>query len=811
MSKLRLTDIKKSYHSGEVVHALKGVSLEFRSSEFVSILGPSGCGKTTLLNIIGGLDRYDEGDLTLGGKSTKHFKDKDWDAYRNRSIGFVFQNYNLIGHQTILQNVEIAMTLSGISVSERREKAKKALESVGLGDKLNKRPNQLSGGQMQRVAIARAIVTDPDIILADEPTGALDSHTSVQVMDILREISKTKLVIMVTHNGDLAEEYSSRIIHLRDGEVLSDSRPIMSDAERGEHAEEVAVLPNAAAKDADGGKLNVGKTSMSLGTATSLSFRNLLTKKGRTLITAFAGSIGIIGVALVLALSNGLSNYITTLQAETLAGFPITVTKGPQQIVAPTGPPDELTGGGGSGEGEFPDGDVLRVAEDAAEAELHVNTLTPEYFDYIAKLKQELPEAVNAVSYSSGVEMNVLAKGGDDVVKFETSSSAGGAAASMPAGMGSSAPTYWSELSGDEGYVLSMYDLIGDGSRYPSAANEVAIVVNSYNEVDKAFLEKLGLSAGETDFKLTDFIGKPLLKVIPNDAYYTEDAGGLFAPASAAGYETLYDGNEGTELTVTGILRLKPDSSSSGGLLSEGVVYTPALTESVTENASTSAIAAAQQDSDRDVVSGAPFAEDAMKDARLQALGADTEPTSINIYPKDFAGKEEVKAYLDAYNDGKSGDDQVVYTDLSEMIGSVVQTMLDTVSYVLTGFAGISLVVSTIMIGIITYVSVLERTKEIGILRSIGARKKDISRLFNAETLIVGFTAGALGIGIAYSLTLVINQVLNGIIDIQNLAQLSPVNAIVLVFGSMLLTLIAGLIPAKAATKKDPVIALRSE
>ncbi|MEJ8303927.1 ATP-binding cassette domain-containing protein [Saccharibacillus sacchari] len=808
MSKLRLTDIKKSYHSGEVVHALKGVSLEFRASEFVSILGPSGCGKTTLLNIIGGLDRYDEGDLTLGGKSTKHFKDKDWDAYRNRSIGFVFQNYNLIGHQTILQNVEIAMTLSGISVSERRAKAKQALESVGLGDKLNKRPNQLSGGQMQRVAIARAIVTDPDIILADEPTGALDSHTSVQVMDILREISKTKLVIMVTHNGDLAEEYSSRIIHLRDGEVQSDSRPIMSDTDHGERTREAAATSSeTAAKDTDGGKLNVGKTSMSLTTATSLSFRNLLTKKGRTLITAFAGSIGIIGVALVLALSNGLSNYITTLQAETLAGFPVTISKGVQQVQAPTGPPDELTGGGGSGEGEYPSGDVLRVADDNADAEQHTNTLTPEYFDYIAKIQDELPEAVNAVSYGSGVEMNVLAKG-DDVLKFETSQSA---ASGAPGGFGASAPTYWSELSGDEDYVLSMYDLIGEGSRYPSAANEVAVVVNSYNEVDKAFLEKLGLNGDNADLKLTDLIGKPLLKVIPNDAYYTKDASGLFAPASASAYEALYDGDEGTELTVTGILRLKPDSSSSSGLLSEGLVYTPALTEAVTDSASGSAIAAAQQDSDRDVVSGAPFAEETMKDARLQALGADTEPTSISIYPKDFDGKEKVKAYLDAYNDGKSSEDQIVYTDLSEMIGSVVQTMLDTVSYVLTGFAGISLVVSTIMIGIITYVSVLERTKEIGILRSIGARKKDISRLFNAETLIVGFTAGALGIGIAYALTLVINQVLNGIIDIQNLAQLSPVNAIVLVLGSMLLTLIAGLIPAKAATKKDPVIALRSE
>ncbi|MDO3411196.1 ATP-binding cassette domain-containing protein [Saccharibacillus sp. CPCC 101409] len=806
MSKLKLTDIKKSYHSGEVVHALKGVSLEFRESEFVSILGPSGCGKTTLLNIIGGLDRYNDGDLILGGKSTRHFKDRDWDAYRNRSIGFVFQNYNLIPHQTILQNVEISMTLSGISVSERREKARRALESVGLGDKLNKRPNQLSGGQMQRVAIARAIVTDPDIILADEPTGALDSQTSVQVMEILKKISQTKLVIMVTHNADLAEAYSSRIIHLRDGEVLSDSHPLPQDA----------LLPDAPAGSSAGGeKLKLGKTSMSLPTAASLSFRNLLTKKGRTLITAFAGSIGIIGVALVLALSNGLSNYIANLQAETLAGFPLTVSETAQQIEAPSGPPDALTGGdSGSGEEEFPDGDVLVAYDSVENTEQHTNVLTPEYFDYVANIEDELPGAVNAVSYGSGVDMNVLAKGGGEVVKFETSASAaasgaGGGGAS-PGGFGA-APLYWQEIPGDESFILSMYDLIGEGSRYPSAANEVALVVNSRNEVDKAFFDKIGMSGETGNLKLSDLIGQSILKVVPNDEYYSRGQNGLFAPASADDYAKLYADANGTALKVTGILRLKEDVSSSSGLLSEGLAYTPALTKRVSDDAAGSAIAQAQQDSAHDVVSNAPFADDELKQLRMQALGADTTASSISIYPKDFAGKERIKDYLDAYNEGKAAEDQIHYTDLSEMIGSVIQTVLDTVSYVLTGFAAISLVVSTIMIGIITYVSVLERTKEIGILRSIGARKKDISRLFNAETLIVGFVAGALGISIAYLLTLVVNRVILSILDINNLAQLSPLHAAILVAGSMLLTLIAGLIPARAATKKDPVIALRSE
>lgn len=796
MSKLRLTDIKKSYNSGEVVQALKGVSLEFRESEFVSILGPSGCGKTTLLNIIGGLDRYDEGDLSLGGSSTKHFKDKDWDAYRNASIGFVFQNYNLISHQTILQNVEIALTLSGVSVAERKERAKQALESVGLGDKLKKRPNQLSGGQMQRVAIARALVNNPDIILADEPTGALDSQTSLQVMDILREISKTKLVIMVTHNGDLAENYSSRIIHLRDGEVQSDSNPLMLNDK-----------PGKAAATQGSGKLNPGKTSMSLLTAMSLSFKNLLTKKGRTLITSFAGSIGIIGVALVLALSNGLSNYISDMQSETLAGFPLTISQGVQQIQTPQ-PPDgsPFANSGSSGE-EFPEGDVVYRYDSAANVEQHVNVLTEDYFRYIADIQDALPGAVNAVSYSNGVEMNLLAKAEDDVVKFETSS---GMAMDMPSGFGGT-PAYWQELPDNDEFILSMYDLIGEGSRYPSAANEVALVVDEYNRLDKAFYEKLGIFSDHAEWKLSDFIGKTMMKAVPNNSFYTETENGLFIPSAADSYEALFGSDEGIELTITGILRIKEDGATTSGYLSEGLAYTPALTEYVVEQAQQSDIARAQMDSDRDVILNAPFANDEAKELRLKSLGADTTPSSINIFPKDFAAKDKIKQYLDDYNDTREEADQVVYSDMSEMIGSVIQTVLDTVSYVLIGFAAISLVVSTIMIGIITYVSVLERTKEIGILRSIGARKKDISRVFNAETLIVGFAAGAIGIVISYALASAINVLIANALGIQGLAQLTAAHSAALVLGSMFLTLIAGLIPAKAATKKDPVIALRTE
>ncbi|WP_138755376.1 ATP-binding cassette domain-containing protein [Paenibacillus sinopodophylli] len=796
MSALRLTDIQKSYHSGEVVHALKGVSLAFRESEFVSILGPSGCGKTTLLNIIGGLDRYDEGDLSLGGKSTKHFKDKDWDAYRNRSIGFVFQNYNLISHQTILQNVEIAMTLSGVSVAERRQKAKQALESVGLGTKLNKKPNQLSGGQMQRVAIARALVNDPDIILADEPTGALDSQTSLQVMEILNRISKTKLVIMVTHNGDLAEEYSSRIIHLRDGEVQSDSNPMLKDEQAKKQG-----------NPSEGEQLRLEATSMSLLTATSLSFKNLLTKKGRTLITAFAGSIGIIGVALVLALSTGLSNYITKLQSDTLSGFPVTITEGVQQGAA--GPPEgsPFSQSSGDEDGEFINADAIYAYDSSASLELHANVLTPEYYEYISQIQTSLPDEINALSYDRKVGMNVLAKGEEDVVKYETSTAL---ASTAPPGFGS-VPTYWQELPANDEFILSLYDLIGEGSRYPTTQNEVAIVVDSYNRIDQAFYEKLGIYTEDGYDKLSDFIGKKILKVVPNDNFYTQSENGLFTPANAESYDELFEIADGLELTITGILRIKEESISSGGYLSEGLVYTPELTDYIVQNAAESAIAVAQQASDRDVILNSPFVDDDAKQLRLRIFGADTSPSSINIYPKDFTAKNEIKQYLDDYNEGKEENDHILYSDMSEMIGSTIQTVLDTVSYVLVGFAAISLVVSTIMIGIITYVSVLERTKEIGILRSIGARKKDISRLFNAETLIVGFVAGSLGIVVSYLLTIVVNSIIANLLDIEGIAQLTWTHAGALIIGSMVLTLLAGLIPAKAATKKDPVIALRSE
>ena len=800
MQKLKLTDIHKSYRSGEVVHALKGVSLEFRENEFVSILGPSGCGKTTLLNIIGGLDRYDKGDITLGGMSTKDFKDADWDAYRNRSIGFVFQNYNLIGHQTVLQNVEIAMTLSGVSASERRSRAKEALKSVGLSDQIKKKPTQLSGGQMQRVAIARALVNNPEIILADEPTGALDSQTSVQLMDILKEISKTRLVIMVTHNGELAKEYSSRIITLLDGELQSDSNPMFKDNEK----KKQEVQAGAANK----GKLK--KTSMSMFTAASLSFKNLLTKKGRTAITSFAGSIGIIGVALVLALSAGLSGYMSQIQEDSLSSFPITITDTPQQIrrgmdnedgrrqlLVQT---DEV--------GKFPEDDIIHRYNSDANTIEHTNILTQEFFDYIAEIEAELPDAVSMVSYSRGVDINLLARGESSIVKYVTKVPADQSGNAEEALLTSN-PLYWEELYGNEELSLLTYDLIGDESRLPREINEVAIVVDEYNRIDTAFFEKLGMFTETDNYALTDFIGATILKVIPNDDYYSQTSDGLFIPALVSDYETLYDSENGIELTITGILRKKESSSS---LVSyTGLVYTTALTEYIVDNANNSEIAIAQRNSETNVVLNTPFASDSDRANRLLSLGADTTPTGISIYPKDYDGKEEITRYIDAYNIGKAEREQIVYNDMAQLVKNMIGTTLDTVTYVLTGFAAISLVVSTLMIAIITYVSVLERTKEIGILRSVGARKKDISRVFNAEAVIIGLVAGLFGVVLSYLLSVPINRIIYRLVGIEGIANLPSLFALLLVLGSMALTLIAGFIPSRMAAQKDPVEALRTE
>jgi len=793
MIKLKLENIKKTYKSGEIVTALRGVSLAFRDSEFVSILGPSGCGKTTMLNIIGGLDRYDSGDLIIGGTSTKKFKDSDWDAYRNRSIGFVFQSYNLIGHQTVLHNVEIALTLSGVSSSERRRRAKEALATVGILDQAKKKPNQLSGGQMQRVAVARALVNNPDIIMADEPTGALDSHTSVQLMDILKEISKTRLVIMVTHNGELAEEYSTRIVRLLDGEIQSDSNPP-------EETDSTVEAPPE--------KKKFKKTSMSFATATGLSFKNLLTKRGRTILTSVAGSIGIIGVALVLALNVGLSGYMSQMQADSLSGFPITINETPMTLERGPGGDNNPLLSRDDETGKFTDENIMYRYDRRANVKEHTNILTQDYFDYIAKIQDELPAAVSAVSYSRGVEINLLAKGEDSVVKFETSANTSNRDDMEQTFMGGS--LYWQEMTGDEDFILSQYDLIGEGSRFPTEKNEVAIVVDEFNRLDKAFYDKLGMTA-EKDYQLTDFIGKTMLTVVPNNNYYTKNAEGLFAPAAVTQYDDLFTNANGMELTITGILRVKENSASLIGLLSSGFVYTPALTDYIVEDAQKSEVAIAQKDSETDVIYNKPFANDTEKKQRLLGLGADTTPTGISIYPTDFEGKEAVKEYLDNYNVGKAETAQVVYNDVAQMIESMVGTMLNTITLVLVAFAAISLLVSTIMIAIIIYVSVIERTKEIGILRSVGARKKDISRVFNVEALLIGMIAGLIGVGLTYLIQIPVNSIVSNLVGVDSVANLPIWYAALLVMGSMCLTLIAGFIPSKMAAKKDPVVALRTE
>ncbi|MCL2215710.1 MAG: ATP-binding cassette domain-containing protein [Defluviitaleaceae bacterium] len=789
---LKLKNISKTYTGGEAVVALTNVELEFRQSEFVAILGPSGCGKTTMLNIIGGLDRYDSGDLVIKGVSTKAFKDADWDAYRNRSIGFVFQNYNLIGHQTVLQNVELAMTLSGVGASERRKRAKAVLEEVGLTDKLYKRPNQLSGGQMQRVAIARALVNNPEIIMADEPTGALDSGTSTQIMDILKEIAKTRLVIIVTHNPEIADKYATRIIKLLDGEVQTDSNPPQP-------------AESAAEKPLSKSYKMFKRTSMSLWTAASLSFKNLLTKKGRTITTAFAGSVGIISVALVLALSTGLTRYMDTMQSDVLASFPITIVTGESML--------NITGWAGVRFEAFPEDNTIHRFNQMDFLEFHINILSDEFLEYVAEIPYVLPGAINTISYSRLIGMNVLSAAGDAVTQFNTMAGGGGPMAMLMSagfpGMGPANP--WQELPDNHDFVLSLYELIGEGSRMPQAKNELLLVVDEYNRLPESFFTNLGIPQEHQDFNFDDFLGQSFLTLIRHNDFFQPVGPAMFMPATPDMHHELFHG--GVELTVVGILRIRQEAG--GEFFSEGFVYTSALTAYVMQQAAESDIVrAALAAPGTNIFTGAPFLNENEERMVNLVIGADQTPVAINIFAVDFESKERVTEYLDAFNYDRPTAEHVVYTNLAELISAMTATLLSLMSTVLIGFASISLVVSTIMIGIVTSVSVVERTKEIGILRSVGARKKDISRVFSAEAVIIGFTAGAIGVGIAWLLTIPINLIVRSLIDGGagvNVAILTPFNALVLIAGSMALTIIAGFLPSKTAARKDPVEALRTE
>ncbi len=875
---LKLTNIKKDYvlNGGDTVPALKGVDLEFRPSEFVSILGPSGCGKTTLLNIIGGLDRYTDGDMSIDGISTKHYSDVDWDSYRNIRIGFIFQSYNLISHVDILTNVEMALLLAGVSKQERHQRAIKALEDVGLGEHIHKKPNQLSGGQMQRVSIARALINNPSIILADEPTGALDSNTSVQIMEILKEISYNKLIIIVTHNPDLAEQYSNRIVRFRDGLVVDDTNPYASEkvkAAQGESIEQTLTtdedtekdsaerkLDSAAEqdgeiKDADGKKKKkvkiakidfskhkakkqrknlLKKTSMSFASAIKLSFTNLMTKKGRTVMTAFAGSIGIIGVALVLAISNGFSSYINNMQKTMLSGYPIAITSSATSMESLMGTYMQVLN---------PDKEKYPVDQKVYSYNLlnllgnmiHENDLSDEYMTYFDEKKSGWQEKglIDSVYYNYGYSYSVFNKKNDDVGKMISTNFK---------------TVNWQELVGDQKYIESNFDVIG--GRYPEKATDLVLVVDNTNSVVSIYLEGMGLAnnaAMSGDFDFDQILGngrnkEPVSFLIPNskakyvktvnentgNVYYTEKSGQAIREMYDNGDPNVY------KAEIVGIIRPKEGKQYSP--VYPGVAYTQDLTALMREDAVDSEVAKFQQEVDYNPLTGDKYdtssidfsnmdlnnimniingASTAMTEKVVtQMLGVSSKPSAISIYASDFDNKNLIINDLNAWNDMHKKDSkaQVKYTDSAAVMINMISQIINIITIALVCFSSVSLVVSSIMIGIITYVSVVERTKEIGILRSLGARKRDVSNIFNAETFIIGLAAGAIGVLVTYILSIPINLVITAIEPtITGICMLHPLHALLMVVLSIVLTSIAGIVPSRAAAKKDPVIALRTD
>lgn len=801
---LKLEGITKDYKSGDgVVHALKGINLEFRRTEFVSILGHSGCGKTTMLNIIGGLDRYTDGDMSIDGVSTKKYKDVDWDTYRNIRIGFVFQSYNLIQHLTILDNVAMAMTLSGVGLAERKRRAEEALRIVGLEGQMKKLPNQLSGGQMQRVSIARAIVNNPEIILADEPTGALDSATSVQIMELLKEISRTKLVIMVTHNRELAEQYSTRIVSVKDGEIVGDTMPYDgSDESSTEKKVEFEVTDKEKKK-------KLKKSSMSYSTAIKLSFKNLMTKKGRTLMTSIAGSIGIIGVCLVLAISNGFSNYVNELQQTVLAGYPVQIA---QETFDTNVLLNMFMGGtsGSDGRTQYPDKDTViqyNPSEMISSAVIE-NDFGQDYIDYVNKVKEN--GWASSVTYSYGMDTTVIGKtvnvlGAENYEKVNSSGGFDMSGLIVP-----KADIGWSEMIGGKEFIMSQYDLVA--GTFPQNKNQVILVVDSYNQANVSVLLGLGFRSSQKEVSFDDIVGTKL-RVVANDDLYVEGENGLFAEKTdSVALKELYlapESETNLEIEVVGVLR--PKEGTQLALLSTGINYTSELTQYLLGVNSKSRIVEAQSaNTSTDVTTGMPFTEKDTYRKAMQKIGGDSTPTGMNIYPKDFSGKEKIIAYLDQWN-ADNPDSEVIYVDMSEMAASMLNEIIRIISIVLVCFAAISLVVSSVMIGIITYVSVVERTKEIGILRSLGARKIDISNVFNAETFIIGLLAGVIGVIVTYILSIPINLLIYNLVEIGTLCKLSPWHALIMIVVSFVLTLVAGLVPSSVAAKKDPVEALRTE
>lgn len=775
---LELKKIKKSYKTGNFVQqALNDVSLQFRKNEFVSILGPSGSGKTTLLNIIGGLDHYDTGDLIINNRSTKNYKENDWNAYRNNCIGFIFQNYNLISHISILENVEMGMTLSGVSSKEKRKRAKDVLKRVGLSEHAHKKPNQLSGGQMQRVAIARALANNPDIILADEPTGALDTKTSEQIMELIKEISKDKLVIMVTHNRELAEKHSTRIVELKDGKLLTDSNPV----EKEEKNQKEFVIK---------------KTAMSFWTALKLSFNNIKTKKGRTALTAFASSIGIIGIALILSLSNGFQTKIDEYEEDTLSQMPITISTQAMNMNEET--MQEIMESHGKHK-EYSNKKVVYPRENELETMLHINKIDEEYVNYIESIDKN---KLNAIGYEYGTTLNVVTQKSDGTYALvPTATNYSMSTTSMTGVMGWS---IYPESMSKQSSLEKDYDVLA--GKINDDEPGVVIAVNSRNELDKATLEQLGFDVSKK-LSFDDILNKEF-KVIPNDIYYKE-INKYFVPDQ--NYQKMYENGDSITIQIQAIIREKEGKKE---LTQSGIYYNSALVDKVIEENKDSEIVNRQKEVDYNVLTGQAFdktTSTVTKDNILGVLGAEVTPSIIYLYPKDFDTKDYITNYLDDYNKDKKDIDQVLYTDYAAMISSLSGSIMDAVTYVLIAFSSISLVVSCIMIAIITYISVLERTKEIGILRALGARKKDIKRVFNAETFLVGIFSGLLGIVIAEILTFPTNRIIEKLSELPNVAQLNPIHAIILVIVSVTLTVIGGLIPASIASKKDPVEALRTE
>ncbi len=792
---LEFKNIKKTYHVGGIeTKALDGISVAFRKKEFVAILGVSGSGKTTCLNIVGGLDRYDSGELIIKGKSTSDFTDQDWDAYRNNSIGFVFQNYNLISHLSIVSNVELGMTLSGISAEERHRRALEVLEMVGLKDHLHKNPNQLSGGQMQRVAIARALANDPEILLCDEPTGALDTTTSTQIMDLIKEIAKDRLVITVTHNPDIAEHYSDRIIRFQDGRIISDTNPYQEE----KHTEQFSLK----------------RTSMNFLAALKLSFNNLRTKKGRTFLTALASSIGIIGIAVILSLSTGFQAQINSFQSDAMSEFPIIVSQASMQLDAESIASlqdkikDKIMG-----TEEFADSEEVYLFNPSDTTIAHKNIITDEYMDY---LKQIDPSICNSIGYTRIVNMNLLRKVDDSVVpvsiaNFMTSIGNGVDLSSIlnlaniasvdEVGL-SSYPERLNE--GDESYLVSNYDLMS--GQYPTNPTQVVLVIDSKNRIDFNKLKLLGFDTEDVkSIKFENIVGTEF-KIVMNDDFFIKTEFGNFVPNQ--NYTQIYDSNHNITIKVVGVVRQKQDVRI--GVLGTGIAYSDALSQMIIDNASNSEIVKAQEISDKNVIT-MQDQDPEMKKNVLAYLGGSDTPFMVMVYPNDFESKSVVTAYLDAFNKDKEISDQIIYSDLAGRLSELTSGIMDAITIVLIAFAAISLVVSLIMISIITYTSVLERTNEIGVLRALGARKKDITRVFDAETFILGVFSGILGVLIAWILTFPINQLLYDWTELVNVANLRWQHALALVITSTILTVLGGHIPARLASKKNAIEALRTE